>query len=634
MNAEAQNSTEEPLVNDQRAESFPRIIRGTVDIGATEFTFRDYGDAPDAAPGTGSGNYQTRAADNGPSHVLFSGPSSTVSLFLGATADGDDGTEENELANADDLNGSLPDDEDGVLRPFIDLALVEGTSPQVTLSATNITGTDALLAGWIDYNGDGVFDVNTEQATAIVTDGTSGGLVTLSFPEVPVGSAAATYARFRLTTDAGFIASPSPVGEVGDGEVEDYVVTITAIPELVAPATGTPLHSMTHFTDTYNAQPWFRREDVSPTEEPIVYDFPFQSVDYADRNYSEVHVQAGPGFVDVFDWAYNTGAYAPRRQEVYASFKFDVVFASPNDNPINAALNLDLTGVVDAYNATFQISAGFGGRQYAYGVYNQISGGEYFLSKFIADDTTQSIATQTMTGVPVNTPVTFYVNVRTINGYRPTSDVIDMSVALTRSGDVFELSGPDAESIVVTSTDVGIDNNRIRPRAVTPIPHKVSDTSGNFTGELRDGDHFGSSLTDIGDFDGDGVRDVAVGAPLDDDGAVDNGAVWILLMNADGTVREQTKLSALTEPSLNITSGEQFGAGRCIAGRFKWRRNHRHGRRVTTVRGWCCRKPRGSSDSVPQCGRNRSVASSAVERHRGAGTGRSGQLRRLDHKSW
>ena len=33
----------------------------------------DYGDAPDAAAGTASGNYNTRAADNGPAHTIVTG---------------------------------------------------------------------------------------------------------------------------------------------------------------------------------------------------------------------------------------------------------------------------------------------------------------------------------------------------------------------------------------------------------------------------------------------------------------------------------------------------------------------------------------------------------------------------------
>jgi hypothetical protein len=79
----------------------------------------------------------------------------------------------------------------------------------------------------------------------------------------------------------------------------------------------------------------------------------------------------------------------------------------------------------------------------------KISGGAYFLTNFTADNTTQTITTQTKSGVAVNTPVSFYVNVRTINGYRKSTDVIDLSVALSRSGDVFQVSGPDADSIVV-----------------------------------------------------------------------------------------------------------------------------------------------------------------------------------------
>ena len=72
---------------------------------------------------------------------------------------------------------------------------------------------------------------------------------------------------------------------------------------------------------------------------------------------------------------------------------------------------------------------------------------------------------------------------------------------------------------------------------------KISDTEGNFTGTLVDFDNFGFSLTSLGDLDGDGIADIAVGTPLDDDGDEDRGAVWVLFLNQDGTVKSQQKIS-------------------------------------------------------------------------------------------
>ncbi|MCH8164582.1 MAG: FG-GAP repeat protein, partial [Planctomycetes bacterium] len=72
---------------------------------------------------------------------------------------------------------------------------------------------------------------------------------------------------------------------------------------------------------------------------------------------------------------------------------------------------------------------------------------------------------------------------------------------------------------------------------------KISDTEGGFTGVLDDQDFFGSSVASLGDLDGDGVADRAVGAYSDDDGGVDHGAVWILFLNADGTVKSHQKIS-------------------------------------------------------------------------------------------
>jgi hypothetical protein len=45
------------------------------------------------------------------------------------------------------------------------------------------------------------------------------------------------------------------------------------------------------------------------------------------------------------------------------------------------------------------------------------------------------------------------------------------------------------------------------------------------------------------DFDGDGFGDLAVGASSDVDGGEDRGAVWILFLNANGTVKPHQKIS-------------------------------------------------------------------------------------------
>jgi len=72
---------------------------------------------------------------------------------------------------------------------------------------------------------------------------------------------------------------------------------------------------------------------------------------------------------------------------------------------------------------------------------------------------------------------------------------------------------------------------------------KISDTAGDFVGVLADDDFFGASVASIGDLDGDGIRDLVVGASGDDDGGADRGAVWILFMNTDGTVKSFQKIS-------------------------------------------------------------------------------------------
>ncbi|MEW8029803.1 MAG: integrin alpha [Candidatus Thiodiazotropha sp.] len=72
---------------------------------------------------------------------------------------------------------------------------------------------------------------------------------------------------------------------------------------------------------------------------------------------------------------------------------------------------------------------------------------------------------------------------------------------------------------------------------------KISDESGEFSGDLDDEDRFGRAIAPLGDLNSDGFLDIAVGAPLDDDAGTDKGAVWILFLNGDGTVQSEQKIS-------------------------------------------------------------------------------------------
>jgi hypothetical protein len=89
---------------------------------------------------------------------------------------------------------------------------------------------------------------------------------------------------------------------------------------------------------------------------------------------------------------------------------------------------------------------------------------------------------------------------------------------------------------------------------------KISSTQGALTGPLEVTDFFGFSVANLGDVDGDSITDIAVGADGDDDGGSNRGAVYVLFMNADGTVKAEQKISStqggLTGP---LEFGDKFG---------------------------------------------------------------------------
>ena len=79
----------------------------------------------------------------------------------------------------------------------------------------------------------------------------------------------------------------------------------------------------------------------------------------------------------------------------------------------------------------------------------------------------------------------------------------------------------------------------------TKIAHE---TGGGPT--LADQDFFGFSLTSLGDFDGDGAQDLAVGAAFHDPDGSNYGVVYVLLMSTDGTA----KGSQIIEPGIFASS--------------------------------------------------------------------------------
>lgn len=95
----------------------------------------------------------------------------------------------------------------------------------------------------------------------------------------------------------------------------------------------------------------------------------------------------------------------------------------------------------------------------------------------------------------------------------------------------------------------------------TVIGHQqINDTEGNFGGGLSNFDKFGSAVTLVGDLDGSGTADIAVGAPQDDDGGSDRGAVWVLFLASDGTVLNEQKISSAQGGLVGpLSNGDTFG---------------------------------------------------------------------------
>lgn len=102
------------------------------------------------------------------------------------------------------------------------------------------------------------------------------------------------------------------------------------------------------------------------------------------------------------------------------------------------------------------------------------------------------------------------------------------------------------------------------------VSRSLSEQLGAVTGKRKisgsavgivNSDWFGWSAAHLGDLDQDGNDDIAVGAVVSDDPGIDTGAVYVLFLKADGTVKGYTKISNEGGGMQGrLDTGERFGS--------------------------------------------------------------------------
>ena len=83
---------------------------------------------------------------------------------------------------------------------------------------------------------------------------------------------------------------------------------------------------------------------------------------------------------------------------------------------------------------------------------------------------------------------------------------------------------------------------------------------------LLRGDNFGISVAALGDLDGDGITELAVGATGDDAGGTARGALHILFLNSNGSVKSTVEINSDTN-GLSLSNGDGFGRSVANSGR-------------------------------------------------------------------
>ena len=87
---------------------------------------------------------------------------------------------------------------------------------------------------------------------------------------------------------------------------------------------------------------------------------------------------------------------------------------------------------------------------------------------------------------------------------------------------------------------------------------EINDSTANGP-VLAGNDNFGKAVANIGDLDGNGVDDLAVGANGDETGGANRGAVHILYMNTDGSVDSTVEINSSTTNGPTLSNQDYWG---------------------------------------------------------------------------